>query len=315
MALELLQLRADLLNKARVFFAQRDVLEIDTPILSPYAIVDSAIDNITVNLGGVEQAWYLQTSPEVFLKRLLAAIPQDIYQIGKVFRDAESGSRHNPEFTLVEWYRLGFSLNDMIEETLEFCSRMLKPYRQVADVLRVTYQDLFLRFAEVDPFTATSEQLIQSLNKHNVPLPEGPLDHQALLDLLLTTVVEPQFPSDSLLCVFNYPAEQAALARINPEDSRVASRFEVYFGTCELANGYHELQDADEQRRRFASENAKRLRQGKLKIRQDELFLGALEHGLPDCAGVALGFDRLLMLCANKSSLKEVLTFSMEQHL
>jgi len=289
--------RASLLRQARTFFSDRDVLEIDTPVLGDATVSDPGIESIAASLASdPAQTFFLQTSPEYHMKRLLAAGFPDIYQISKVFRDAELGSNHQPEFTMVEWYRLGFELEAMIQETLDFVSVLVGPSRITAVADRISYADACKNLAGIDPSTAGVAELDQRL-QIDADLSRSLGDSvDARLDLLMATRIAPQFNTHQLTVVYHYPASQAALARICPVDDTVADRFEIFYGPLELANGYVELTDAREQHRRLQADQATR-RSNNAPIRPvDTKFLDALESGLPACAGVAVGFDRLLMV-------------------
>jgi lysyl-tRNA synthetase class 2 len=265
-----LEARAALLDEIRRFFRDREVLEVQTALLGTYTVTDVNIDSLAVGGHG-----YLQTSPEYQLKRLLANGAPSLYHLSQVFRAGERGRLHNPEFTLLEWYRLGFDDSALMDEVAELVDLALGP----APYERLAYQDLV-----------------------------GDLDRPSeALDLALCEALD-ALPSGRYF-VTRYPAAQAALSRLCPNDPSVAARFELVVDGVELANGYHELTDAEEQRRRFAADVEARNRLGKVEPTVDEKFLAALEHGLPDCAGVALGVDRLLMLRMGANSLAEVLAF------
>lgn len=300
--------RAQMLQRSRAFFAERGVLEVDCPILSHGASVDVHIDLIPAQYGENETV-YLHSSPEFGMKRLLAEGIGDIYQLSHVFRNEECGPKHNPEFLLAEWYRQGISLSQMIEETADFIRLFLGPL----PLRSISYRCLFVQELGVDPFLASCQELFSCLLDHHIPvypeiLSEG---KDALCNLLLGTCLEPLLGKEELTVLTHYPASQAALAKkIWLDGAEVAERFEIYFSGTELANGYHELTDPIEQRHRFIAANAERERLGKPRLPLDEFFLTALAKGLPDCCGVAVGVDRLLMLRHKMSSLEEVLSFS-----
>ena len=314
---ERLRLRATLLERTRAFFAARQVMEVDTPMLVNAAVTDVHIHSVAVNLSGAVGVpgaaapdLYLHTSPEYAMKRLLAAGSGDIYQICHVARGFEQGRTHNTEFTLVEWYRLGFELPRLMDEVealvRELCAQhpaLLGPGE------RLTYREAFCRHTGVDPLAATLAQL-QGLVE---PLGyRDPATRDELLDLIMGALVGPRLGHEALTFVHGYPASQAALARLDPADPRVARRFELYLGGLELANGFHELASAAEQRARFAADLRLRERSGLPVHHMDERLLAALEHGLPECAGVALGFDRVVMLAAGATHIREVLAFATE---
>jgi lysyl-tRNA synthetase class 2 len=313
-SLDKLRLRAELLARIRLFFASRDVLEVDTPVLSRAANTDPALQSFTTVYNGpgsaADTSCYLQTSPEFPMKRLLAAGAGSIYQLCKVFRDGECGAQHNPEFTLLEWYRTGFDHLDLMDEVEQMLTAVLAGIAPLDSVHHWTYRELFLQLAGIDPFTVSPGELQARLESEfditPVGLPGDDLD--CWLDLVMTHIIEPELGA-GLVFVRDYPASQAALARLRPGTPPVAARFEAYLNGIELANGFHELADATEQRARF-EHDLKRRRQGKhMNISMDEHLLCALESGLPDCAGVALGVDRLLMIASGAKCLSEVIAF------
>lgn len=245
------------------------------------------------------------------MKRLLVAGSGCIYQIARVFRDGEAGRRHHPEFTLLEWYRVGFDHHRLMDEVVELVSELLTDRLLLAAPEWLSYREVFERYLDLDPHRVTVAELATCAECLEVPIPPGmPMaDVDPWLDLLLTHCIEPHLGQGRLCFVYDYPASQAALARLRPGDPLVAERFELYLNGIELANGFHELSDAAEQRRRFEAENGMRRIQGLPAMPVDEGLLAALEAGLPACAGVALGFDRLVMLTAGKDALAEVLAF------
>jgi len=315
----ILRLRAELLARIRAFFATRGVLEVDTPALSVAAIGDPHLASFATVYSGPGsrhgRTLYLHTSPEFPMKRLLAAGSGCIYQIARVFRDGEAGRRHNPEFTLLEWYRVGFDHHRLMDEVAELATELLAGRLALAEPERLSYRELFQRHLDLNPHQAGVAELAACAGARGVPIPPGmPADDaDPWLDLLLTHGIEPRLGAGRLTFVYDYPASQAALARLRPDDPLVGERFEVYLNGVELANGFHELGDAGEQRRRFEAENAARRSLGLPVMPVDENLLAALEAGLPDCAGVALGFDRLAMLAAGKTALAEVLAFPVER--
>ncbi len=306
---ELLVARARLLGRVREFFAARAVLEVDTPCIVNAPVSDVHIHSARVELaaaaaGAPAARLFLHTSPEYAMKRLLAAGSGDIYQVCHVARALESGRAHNPEFTLLEWYRLGFSLTQLMDE-VELLVREL-----TADALpaeRLSYREAFVRELALDPFAATDAQLAAAAAPLGLAA-EG-LDRDGYLELLMGALVGPRLGGGRLTFVHGYPASQAALARLDPADPRTAERFELYGRGLELANGFRELTDAGQQRARFAADNAARARAGLPVHAPDERLLAALESGLPECAGVALGLDRLLMLASGAEHIEEVLAF------
>jgi lysyl-tRNA synthetase class 2 len=295
--------RAGLLTRIREFFQQRGVLEVETPLLGAGTVTDPNITPIAC-----ADRW-LQTSPEYAMKRLLAAGSGPIYQICKAFRHAEAGSRHNPEFTLLEWYRPGFSLADLIVEVGELVSGILG--RQ--DWHRCSYQQLFQDYLQLDPFTVDSANLA-AFARERLDLSFEPDNRDVWLDLLLSHLIEPQLAERGLLFVYDYPPTQAALARLRRDGEHVvAERFELYADGVELANGYCELTDAAEQAARFARDNELLIQAGSAPRAVDHRLLQALEQGLPACSGVALGLDRLLMVLTGAASLAEVMSFDWDR--
>ena len=305
--------RARMLARAREFFVARDVLEVETPMLSQAAISDPHIESVEARLAlDPRRPRYLRTSPELCMKRLLCAGYPDIVEIGRVFRDGEAGRRHQPEFTLVEWYRRGFGLREIVAETLEFLSalidaRHLAPPPEVLD-----YRDAFRRLADVEPLEAPIAALAAAADTDKALAAALGDRRDAWLDFLLATRVVPRFAPGKLTVLTHYPASQAALARLCPSDPKVADRFEVYRGELELANGFVELRDRSEQARRIEADQARRRAEHLRRRPHDERFLAALEHGLPACAGVAVGFDRLVMINEMTDDIRKVQTFDFE---
>jgi lysyl-tRNA synthetase class 2 len=311
-----LRQRAALLARTREFFAARGVLEVDTPLVVNAPVSDVHIHSAAVRLtpaGAPRDAsptrqFFLHTSPEYAMKRLLAAGSGDIYQLCHVVRGLECGRLHNPEFTLIEWYRVGFTLAGLMDE-VEALVRLLLGARGAQRASeRLSYRAAFVRALALDPFTATEAALAQAaapLGLHAPPV--GGRDEW--LELLMGSIVGPTLGRGALTFVHGYPATQAALARLDPDDPRTARRFELYCDGIELANGFDELAAALEQRARFEHDNAERRRLGLPVAAPDERLLAALASGLPDCAGVALGFDRVLMLATGATHIEEVLPF------
>ena len=300
----MLQARARLLSDIRAYFAERGVLEVDTPTLSHAGTTDPAIHSLTTQLNN--QRCYLHTSPEFPMKRLLAAGSSDIYQLCKVFRAGESGRYHNPEFTLLEWYRLGMNHLELAEEVTSLIAELDRNEHGL-EYKTTRHSELFISSIGLDPLHADLKQLEDFANK-KIPGAPKALDRDAYLDLFLSHLIVPALPENQLTVIMDYPTSQAALARLNP-DQKTAARFEIYWGSLELANGFQELQDATEQRERFVAENNQRKKMGLPEITIDENLLSALESGLPDCSGVALGVDRLLMCLESKKHINEVLAF------
>lgn len=300
-----------MLLRARDHFSSADVLEIDAPSLMQNAVSDPHIESLAVKPAltpGVER--YLHSSPEFAMKRMLADGFPDIYFIGKVYRDGEAGHRHQPEFTMIEWYRLGFDLKAIIDDCEVLLSTLLGGRSPQKTPQRLSYQEAFQSHLDVDPLTADIETLRSAAAVDRSLSDALGDDRDAWLDLLLSTRVAAEFPGDRLTCLYHYPASQAALSRLDPADPRVAQRFEIFLGEMELANGYVELADAREQRRRIEVDRNLRRRSGKPDHEPDERFLSALEAGLPDCSGVAVGLDRLLMLALDVDDIRETRPFS-----
>ena len=309
--------RAGMLAQVRGFFAARDVLEVETPLLCQAGSTDPALASFHCTYTGPAaargaQRW-LPTSPELHMKRLLAAGSGAIYQLCKVFRDGELGRLHNPEFTMLEWYRLDYDHHRLMDEVDELVRGVLAPYRTCGPTLRLTYAEAFRRFAGIDPHRADLADLQRRAVELDIHGPAAMESRNGWLDLLLTQVVEPGLRAHGLCLIYDYPADQAALARIRPGDPPVAERFELYLDGIELANGFHELADVDEQTRRFATERQRRLQAGGAGPPIDERMLAALRQGLPDCAGVALGMDRLLMLALQLQDVAQTLAFPWER--
>lgn len=301
--LQTLQARALMLSEVRRFFAERGVLEVETPLLCARSITDPHIQPFTL------QDKYLQTSPEYAMKRLLAAGSGSIYQICKAFREEEAGNFHNPEFSLLEWYRVGFDDIKLMDET-EALLQVLLEIQQPAK--RCSYTDIFSEFIDINVHTADLEVLKNCANKHNIHISaEVMLEFNITdwLQVLMSHIIEPQLTGIVPWIIYDFPAPQAALSKIKKTPYPVAARFEVYMQGVELANGYYELLDPDEHRKRFTEDNIRRNQLGLDTHELDERLLSALEVGLPDCAGIAMGLDRVLMLKLKAKSISEVLAF------
>jgi lysyl-tRNA synthetase class 2 len=310
-SLAALERRAAMLAAAREFFAQHRVLEVETPILSAAAVSDPQIESLAAHVAGVEALAYLCTSPEYAMKRLLAAGSGDIYQICKAFRDGERGRWHNPEFTLIEWYRLGFDDAALMTEVEALIGYLLAPHRQLPPAERLSYADAMQRHAGVDAHAAREEELSESARRHGIDCRAG-LDRDARLDLLMSLVVGPRLGLEAPCFICDYPVSQAALARVKPGPPPVAARFELYLDGVELANGFHELANAVQQRERFERDLARRRERGLAMPPLDERLLAALASGMPDCAGVALGFDRLVALSLAAPQLADAMAFTID---
>lgn len=306
-----LRARAGMLARIRAYFAAQEVLEVETPVLSTAAASDPAIESIAaVTAGGARR--YLQTSPEYAMKRLLAAGFGDCYQVCPVFRDGESGRRHNPEFTMIEWYRLDFGVAELEHDVDRVLRVACAELRDFAPARAVSYRDAMRDCSGIDCATASVAEIRAALASHGIePVSYDGWERDEWLDLLMGAVVGPRLGHDAPVFVHDYPASQAALARLRelPDGSQVAERFELYVDGLELANGFRELGDASEQRRRFEQDQATRQRRGQGVRPLDERLLAALDAGLPDCAGVALGFDRLVMACHRLGDLGSAMAF------
>jgi lysyl-tRNA synthetase class 2 len=306
---ERLALRAALLARARAFFAARQVLEVDTPLLVNAPVTDTHIHSLPV---GAPPALFVHTSPEYAMKRLLAAGVGDIYQICHVARGFEQSRLHNSEFTLVEWYRLGFDVPRLMTEVealvRELCGAQ-PLLRRPSE--RLSYAEVFARHVKLDPFTAPLAELRGAVT-HLGYRDAADSERDELLDLIMGAVIGPALGHEALTFIYGYPASQAALARLDPLDPRTAQRFELYLSGVELANGFQELAAAAEQRARFAQDQRERARRGLPVHAMDERLLAALAAGLPECSGVALGFDRVVMLAAGAAHIREVLPFPTE---
>jgi len=305
--LDTLRARAELLRQLRAFFAARACLEVETPYLSHAANPDPHIDSMAVPApGGAPR--YLHTSPEFAMKRLLAAGSGDIYQVCHVFREGEAGGRHNPEFSMLEWYRVGLDHWQLMAEVAELLAELLA--LPLAEPHYLSYQQAFLEHTGLDPLVATAADYRQVAAGLGLAGLEAEGEVAVLQDWLFSHAVQPRLGRGRLSFVHSYPAAQAALARLDPEDPRVCRRFEVYFRGLELGNGFHELSDALEQGQRFAAQNELRRAQGRPLLPVDGHLLAALAAGLPDCAGVAIGLDRVLQLRLGLASLGETLAFA-----
>lgn len=306
-----LKQRAELIGKIRTFFQRNDVLEVDTPAMSHATVTDIHLHTFQTQFVGPDYAdgrsLYLMTSPEFHMKRLLAAGSGSIYQICKSFRNEENGRFHNPEFTMLEWYRIGFNHHDLMDEMDELLQLTLACEK--AD--RMTYQNAFLSVLGVCPLEDSMDTLKRAageLGLSDIAQPEE--DRDTLLQLLFSVGVENKIGQDAPVFVYDFPASQAALAKINQQDPRVADRFEVYFKGIELANGFHELDNPSEQLSRFEQDNKQRIGMGLSEQPIDYHLIEALRAGLPQCAGVALGIDRLVMLALGEEHIDRVTAFS-----
>ena len=325
-AVSALRHRALMLARLRQFFAARGVLEVETPVLSAAAVSDPQIESLSTRIAGVAHPFYLSTSPEFPMKRLLAAGSGDIYQVCKVFRDAERGRWHNPEFTMAEWYRLGLDEAALMTEVEGLVAELLAPYRRLEPAERLTYAQALRRHAGVDAHADSEATLERAAAVHGVVLQPGgdpaacgtpggaaaAIDRDAKLDLLMGLIVGPKLGIERPCFICDYPASQASLARLKPGSPAVAARFELYIDGIELANGFHELANPDDQRTRFTRDLATRRARGQVQPPVDERLLAALRAGIPDCAGVALGFDRVVAIALGAAGLAEAMAFSID---
>ena len=303
--------RAKLLTEIRRFFTDRGLLEVETPVLSEFGVTDVHLVTFSTEFispfGEQSKTLWLSTSPEYHMKRLLAAGSGPIFQIGKVFRNEEAGNRHNPEFTMLEWYRPHFDIYRLINEVDDLLQQTL----ECPPAESMSYQFAFQQYVGLDPLSADLSELVEKAEKHQLMGAENE-SRDTLLQFLFSTVVEPQIGQEAPVVVYHFPASQAALAQISSEDLRVAERFEFYYKGLELANGFHELSDAREQLRRFQQDNLQREKMGLPARAIDTRLLAALQAGIPNCSGVALGVDRVLMIAMGTESIKEVISFAID---
>ena len=309
-SLEILRHRADLLAKLRAFFAGKEILEVETPALARAPVTDLHIQSLTTEILDTNtiKTFYLQTSPEFAMKRLLAFNAEPIYQIAKVFRQDPLTKHHNPEFTLLEWYRPGFTMGQLMDEVAELLRSLLACDSMPA----FSYRELFEKYFRINPHRVRSDELL-ALTQRQLELSTTDLTDTDCLQLLMFAVIEPALPE--FCFVYDYPKAQASLSviELDSDEDQVAKRFEVYCRGMELANGYLELTDAQEQRKRFEQDNALREKKGLDVYPLDEKFLSALESGLPVCSGVALGIDRLLMAMHELTNIDQAISFTLER--
>jgi len=308
-----------MLQLTRAFFKDRNVLEVETPILSAAAVSDPQIESLSTQVAGQAGHNYLCPSPEYAMKRLLAAGSGDIYQICKVFRDAERGRWHNSEFTMIEWYRLGADDTALMGEVDTLVRALLAPTRSLGPAEYLSYTAALQRHAGVDAFSSSEQELREAALRHGIVC-DAELDRDAKLDLLMGLIVGPRLGRERPCFICDYPASQAALARLRPPRSapptsgpaEVAARFELYLDGLELANGFHELAAPKELRSRFNQDLSVRRARGQVQPPLDEHLLAAVETGLPDCAGVALGFDRLVAIALGADRLADAMAFTID---
>ncbi|VEI48479.1 lysyl-tRNA synthetase [Actinobacillus equuli] len=295
----------------RQFFKDRGVLEVETPALSEFSVTDVHLSTFSTQFlspfASEAKTLHLMTSPEYHMKRLLAAGSGSIFQLCRVFRNEEAGKRHNPEFTMLEWYRPHFDMYRLINEVDDLLQQIL----DCEPAESYSYQFVFQTYVGLDPLSATRAQLVEKARKHGFPC-EDDENRDTLLQFLFSEIVEANIGKERPTAVYHFPSSQAALAQISSEDHRVAERFEVYYKGLELANGFHELSDAKEQMRRFEQDNVQRAQMGLPAQQLDTRFLAALKAGIPNCSGVALGVDRLMMIAMNAEKIDEVMAFGVE---
>lgn len=313
---ENLRLRARLLRRTREFFDERGFLEVETPVLSSDTVIDRYIDPIPVELPRCAETdarpptLWLQTSPESGMKRLLAAGAQAIYQIARAFRAGERGSLHNPEFTMLEWYRCGDGMSEGTKLLADLADALLG----LGPAELISYGEAFQRHAGVDPFSADNEALRRAAHQLSITIPRGMgEDREQWLNLLLAECVEGHLGAERPTILYDYPVSQAMLARIRTGQPPLAERFELYVNGIELANGCHELLEPDELCRRMDLANRQRASDGRQVLPGPGRLLAAMQHGLPDCTGVALGLDRLVMVAAGAKTLAEVMSFPVDR--
>ncbi len=310
-----LKRRAEILNRTRQFFTERDVLEVETPIACAYGVTEAHIQNLGVS--NDNQRWWLRSSPEYHMKRLLAAGCPDIYQIGKAFRGGECGSRHEAEFTLVEWYRREFTLAGLRDECCELIFELSRDARQPVSQVQIhSYREVFIDMCAIDPLDTdiaalkTCAKRLLGEQLHETLGNESGMDAAMWLDLLASHIIYPSFETNRLIVVTDFPQDQAMLARLKPENPELADRFEIFLNGIELANGFHELGDATEQAMRFESDRRRRRQLSLPDMLPDQKLLGALSAGLPDCCGVAVGLDRIIMVTDKHERIRSTMSFA-----
>lgn len=316
-SIELLRLRAKVLDDIRSFFSARSVLEVETPLLGNSCGTDPELDFFSTDYCSPPQkrTLFLQTSPEFSMKRLLAAGSGSIYQICKAFRNGESGRFHNPEFTLLEWYRVGFRLPDLMDEIAELMAVLFDGHKSLNPSQRFSYQELFQLHTGLNPLIFSyQDYCAYALDNHlSEAVSICGQDHVSWLDFIFSHEVQPKLGENAVCMVYGYPACQSSLARINNHDSQITDRVEIFINGIELGNGYYELADAEEQERRFVQEIAIRQQRKRPVPVKDQRLVAALRAGLPDCCGMAIGLDRLLMLLAKLSTIDDVVSFPVQR--
>ncbi|MFO1407058.1 MAG: EF-P lysine aminoacylase EpmA [Steroidobacteraceae bacterium] len=306
-----LRLRAAMLETVRRHFRDTGALEVETPVMVQAAVTDVHLESLEVRRADGSRAGFLHTSPEYAMKRLLAAGSPDLWQACRVFREGERGRRHNPEFTMIEWYRLGIDHHALMDDVERLLRALIEPLRPVGPTRRVSYRDAFLDVLGLDPLEAPIDAIRAAVAGRGIDLPASIAgERDALLDLAMSLAVAPAFAPDAITFLHGFPASQAALAQVS---GPVASRFEAFWGELELANGFHELGDPAEQARRFEADRAERARRGQPDREPDRRFIAGLAAGLPPCAGVAMGFDRVVMVATGARAIDEVIAFPTER--
>lgn len=315
--IETLQLRAQMLASIRSFFLQRSVLEVETPLLCHATGTDPQLDFFSsyYHCSPENREMFLQTSPEFAMKRLIAAGSGSIYQVCKAFRNSEFGRLHNPEFSILEWYRMDFSLEQLMDEVAELIMTVIPGHCLPDSVKKMSYVSLFKQLTDLDPLVFCRERYTQYAVENGIPDAATLCadDHSMWLDFIFSYKAQPALADFAVCMVYGYPAIQSSLARLNPDNPRCADRFEVFVNGVEIGNGFFELSDVYEQENRFDQENNSRIKRDQLPVQKDQLFLDAIRSGLPDCSGIALGLDRLLMIATNKNSLNDVLAFPFDR--
>lgn len=296
-------------HRIRAFFLEREVLEVETPILSKGISTDPHLDAFSTHYQKSLQdipgkIFYLQTSPELHMKRLLADGFSSIFQITKVFRNGESGRLHNPEFSMLEWYRIGFSMERLINEALDLCMILIKE----CPVISKSYQQAFMDSIQIDPLKASIKNLMEFAQSRS-PAPPDFSSVTDTLQFIMSAHVEPTFPVNTFIVIHHYPAAQAVLSMIDEKDPRTAKRFEIYLNGHELGNGYEELLSGEENAMRMKEDNGRRKAMSKPELPVDKNFIDAMKKGIPACSGIAMGLDRILMLRSGAISINEVLAF------
>lgn len=308
-----LKLRAELYTKIRAFFAERNILEVETPLLCKHTVTDPHIESFSVPLSPNSQLptpnYYLQTSPEYAMKRLLCAGSGAIYQITKSFRVGESGHQHNPEFTMLEWYRPDFNHHDLMNEIDLFLQTIL----HTLPAEKISYRDLFLQYLNINPFEIKLNALKKLITEKNIHVDINHIDHDTALQILLSHLIEPSMGIEKPLFLYDFPVTQAALSKIRNDAQPVAERFELYMNGSEIANGFHELTNATEQQHRFEKNQSVRRENNQTVPAIDHYFIDALAFGFPNCAGVAIGIDRLLMQYAKTNNIQDVIGFPFDR--